>query len=257
MRGFANGIHTAPLMTVVSASGGAGKSTIALLCACLAARAGVKTTLLEGDLQFGDYGIWLGLDEELPDLSLGAECPPIALADCLDLLKAPCFPEAAEQASDEVVACLPSIRSTPDLVVADTGQFWNGLTAGLVCSSDLVLLIMDARRASVYGALKALELLARVGVASARVVPVFNRYSPRCKDVFKHAQAAFAAQELFTVPDGKRTVELELAAGKASEFLDANGPVVQSVNLLMEELMPRMGRLYVMPQAEKREGRVR
>lgn len=157
MRGYTNDMHTAPLMTVVSASGGAGKSTIALLCACLAARAGVKTTLLEGDLQFGDYGVWLGLDEELPDLSLGAECPPLALADCLDLLKAPCFPEAAEQAGDEVVACLPSIRSTPDLVVADTGQFWNGLTAGLVCSSDLVLLVMDARRASVYEALKVLE----------------------------------------------------------------------------------------------------
>lgn len=166
MRGYTSDMRTAPLMTVVSASGGAGKSTISLLCACLAARAGVKTTLLEGDLQFGDYGVWLGLDEELPDLSLGAECPPLALADCLDLLKAPCFPEAAEQAGDEVVACLPSIRSTPDLVVADTGQFWNGLTAGLVCSSDLVLLVMDARRASVYGALKALELLGRVGVAS-------------------------------------------------------------------------------------------
>lgn len=157
MRGYTSDMRTAPLMTVVSASGGAGKSTIALLCACLAARAGVKTTLLEGDLQFGDYGVWLGLDEELPDLSLGAECPPLALADCLDLLKAPCFPEAAEQAGDEVVACLPSIRSTPDLVVADTGQFWNGLTAGLVCSSDLVLLVMDARRASVYEALKVLE----------------------------------------------------------------------------------------------------
>lgn len=116
---------------------------------------------------------------------------------------------------------------------------------------------MDARRASVYGALKALELLGRVGVASARVVPVFNRYSPRCKDVFKRAQAAFAAQELFTVPDGKRTVESELAAGKVSEFLDANGPVVQGVDQLMEEIMPRMGRLYVVPQVEERKGRVR
>ena len=85
MRGYTSDMRTAPLMTVVSASGGAGKSTIALLCACLAARAGVKTTLLEGDLQFGDYGVWLGLDEELPDLSLGAECPPLALADCLEL----------------------------------------------------------------------------------------------------------------------------------------------------------------------------
>lgn len=257
MRGHTNDMHTAPLMTVVSASGGAGKSTIALLCACLAARAGVKTTLLEGDLQFGDYGVWLGLDEELPDLSLGAECPPLALADCLDLLKAPCFPEAAEQASDEVVACLPSICRASDLVVADTGQFWNGLTAGLVCSSDLVLLVMDARRASVYGALKALELLGRVGVASARVVPVFNRYCPRCKDVFRSAQTAFAAQELFAVPDGKRAVESELAAGKIREFLDANGPVVQGVDQLMEELMPRMGRLYVAPQVEERKGRAR
>ena len=49
----------------------------------------------------------------------GAKSVNDALADCLDLLKAPCFPEAAEQAGDEVVACLPSIRSAPDLVEDD------------------------------------------------------------------------------------------------------------------------------------------
>ena len=76
MRGYTSDMRTAPLMTVVSASGGAGKSTIALLCACLAARAGVKTTLLEGDLQFGDYGVWLGLDEELPE-AIRSELPDV------------------------------------------------------------------------------------------------------------------------------------------------------------------------------------
>ena len=41
------------LLTVVSGSGGAGKSTVATLAALLGARRGLRTALLDADLQFG------------------------------------------------------------------------------------------------------------------------------------------------------------------------------------------------------------
>ena len=54
------------LLTVVSGSGGAGKSTVATLAALLGARRGLRTALLDADLQFGDLAALMGDAPSVP-----------------------------------------------------------------------------------------------------------------------------------------------------------------------------------------------
>lgn len=56
----AQNVRRAPLVTLVSASGGVGKSTIALIIAHVTATRGIKTALVEGDLRLGTWAFGWG-----------------------------------------------------------------------------------------------------------------------------------------------------------------------------------------------------
>lgn len=237
----ASGVYQAPLISLVSASGGVGKSSIALMLAHATARKVVKTALVEGDLQFGDMGFWLGLDASASNLSLGTSCEPIPISNHLSLYKAPPLPEVAEQISEDAVRLVAEIRKDYALVIADTGQFWSGLTGELLCSSDLILLVMDQRRASVYGAIKALELCQRLGIPTARIACVLNRASGRSKAECEQIEGALNCGELFQLADGKSYVESLIGTGRIEELVESESAPIPDINRLLSALLPRMG----------------
>ncbi len=232
-----------PLISVVSASGGTGRSTIALLSAFLCARSGLSTVLIEGDLQFGDFAFWLNLDDECS--SLGDEnVEPLQIAENLKLYKAPLLPEVAEEVSDDVAALLPKLASGADIVIADTGGFWNGLTANLLLASELFLMVIDKRPSSVLQAVKAAELCSRIGVPTLRMVGVYNRYSSRVRIEKDDAKTVLDASEMYCIPQGKQIVEDLLSKGDISELIASENPVVLSVDKLLTEILPRVGCEY-------------
>jgi pilus assembly protein CpaE len=245
-------MHTqAPLITVVSASGGTGKSTIALLASFLAAGNSISTALLEGDLQFGDMGFWLGLDTGLSNLSQGAQCIPTPVSNHLVLYKGPVLPEVAESVSDEVALLVPQIREKEDLVIADTGQFWSGLTGDLLCTSDLVLLIMDQRESSIYGAIKAFELCQRLGIPAARITCVINRALGKTKSERDRLHDIFETDDIFWLGDGKSAVEALVGTGRVEEFLESGTAPLHDIESLLTELFPRIGLAYAPPTRKK------
>lgn len=234
----------APLITVVGASGGVGRSTIALLAGLLSAASGIDTVLIEGDLQFGDLWYWLGLDDEQPSLGDPGVPIPIPVAEGLELYKAPVLPEAAEEVTDRVAAQLSLMRAERGLAIADTGGFWSGLTANLVVEADLVLLAMDGRPTSVVGALRASELCTRLGVPQARIVPVLNRWNPRGEVKPSDLSRAFDVPEVNCIPDGKRSVTRMVEAGDCQELAAMDNPMVRGVRDLLTAVLPRVGHLY-------------
>lgn len=241
----------APLITLISASGGTGKSTLALLISYLAAARSIETALLEGDLQFGDMGFWLGLDNGLSNLSQGLQCLPITISSKLVLYKGPALPEAAETISDEVAALIPHIREKEELIVADTGQFWSGLTGDLLCSSDLVLLVMDQRESSVYGAIKAQELCQRLGIPAARIVCIVNRAPGKSKSERERLRGIFETDDIYWIGDGKAAVEALVATGRVEEFLESATAPLADIESVLSELFPRIGLTYVAPARKK------
>ncbi len=241
----------APLVTLVSASGGCGKSSLALIMAHATAHAGVNTALLEGDLQFGDMGFWLGLPNEAPNLKLGQYCDPINISNHLNLYKAPVLPELAEEISDEVAQLIPKIRQEHRLVIADTGQFWSGLTGDLLCSSSLVMLLMDKRESSIFSAIKALELCRRLGIPAARIICVANRFAPKAKSELIRIRAALDVEEVFCIQDGKASVESLVGTGRIDEFVESGTPPTCDVETLLEDVLPRIGLHYQKPDHKK------
>lgn len=244
----------APLVTVVSASGGTGRSTIALMCAYLAAESGIPTTLIEGDLQFGDFSSWLGLGDELPHLGAEQGCDPIDLGDGLELYRAPALPELAEDVSDDVARQLPLMREGRGLAIADTGGFWSGATAQLLQRSDLFLLVVDARPGSLQGAVKACELCARLGVPRARMVVVYNRWQSRAMLSAEDVRDALHVAEVVCIPEGKHLVGELLGAGKVDELVKTNNATVKGMHALLSEILPRLGYLYAHESAQGRKG---
>lgn len=243
--------YRAPLITLVSASGGVGKSTIALLLAHAASRQIIKTALIEADLQFGDLGFWLGLDIASSSLSSGSGCKGISIAPHLDLYKAPPLPEIAEEISDGVARLVSQIRKDYALVIADTGQFWSGLTGNLLCSSDLVLLVMDQRKASVYGAAKALELCHRLSIPAARIACVMNRVTGKPKSDLEKIRKALSCSEVFQLADGRSSVESLISTARVEEMLDDESIPVPDIQKLLAELLPRTGISFVTKPSKK------
>ena len=241
--GTREAVSSVPIISVVSASGGTGRSTIALLAAYLCARAGLATVLIEGDLQFGDYAFWLGLDDRAPALG-DADVEAVELADNLRLFKAPLLPEAAEEVSDGVAAALPRLVRAADVVIADTGAFWNGLTANLLLSSALFFMVVDRRPSSIMDAVKAAELCTRIGVPALRMVPVYNRWSSRALIGADEARKALDADDIYCIPEGKRAVEELLGKGDVGALVESENPAVLGVERLLEDVLPRVGHLY-------------
>ena len=234
----------APQLTFASASGGVGKSTLALTAAWLASAAGVSTALVEADLQFGDMGYWLGLDDDVPSLAAGFECEPLHIADGLALYKAPALPEVAEQVADGVAELVAAMRRTYELVIVDTGQFWSGLTADVVLNASAVVLVADSRPSSVMGLVRAQELCARIGVASSRCTAVYNRYSGKARLSEKEVRAALGSRDVCTVPEGRAVVDSLMSIGAIDELVASGNPMVQGVDGLLMELLPRVGIVY-------------
>ena len=233
----------APVVSVVGASGGVGRSTIALCVALLAAQSGIDTVLIEGDLHFGDYGFWLGLDDELPNLA-DEYAEPIRLAQNLDFYKAPVFPEFADEVADSVIAQLGRIRRNRGLVVVDTGAFWSGFVADLLLHSTVFLMLVDNRSSSVAGAVRACELCSRIQVPLVRMLAVYNKWSSRLRVSAHEAQKALDAHEIFCIPDGKNVVDELISSGNFEELLEVDSPMIQGVKELLTTLLPRVGHLY-------------
>lgn len=240
-RGFETSYETAPLITVISASGGVGKSVISLIMGHITARAGLRTALVEGDLQFGDMGFWLGIGTNTPSLALAQDCEPIPIFNRLDLFKAPALPEIAEDIADGVAELVGTIRGSYDLIIADTGQFWSGLTGSLLCSSSLIILVMDQREASVYGAIKACELCGRLGIPSARIACVANRRSGKSRGDIARIQKALGVGEIFCLQDGRASVESLVGMGRVDEFVEASMPPTEDIEQLLCSTLPKIG----------------
>lgn len=128
----ASGTTLGQLVTVFSAKGGCGKTTMSTnLAACLAANGARRVCLVDLDLAFGDVGIAMQL---FPTHSMGdlvglegrLDAPAIRSlvtphSPGLDTLLAPAEPGTAENISAQVVAeLLQVLKQMYDVVVVDT-----------------------------------------------------------------------------------------------------------------------------------------
>jgi Flp pilus assembly CpaE family ATPase len=190
-RAAAPGSELGKVVTVFSPKGGSGKTVLATNLAAAGARTGVKTLLVDLDLQFGDSALTLAVAPRatISDLATSSGILDVEKLKAfistdprtgLDLLAAPRRPEEADVVGqNELAAVLDAARRAYGAVVIDTGPLFDGAMLAALDHTDELLLICNPEVTSLKNVRIGLETLDRLGFARDRVSLVVNRLGAR------------------------------------------------------------------------------
>lgn len=230
------------VLPVVSGGGGVGKSTIAALCALLSQERGLKTLLLDFDLQFGDMARMMGQRGALTvsdALAVPARLDRLAPDGRTPaLLAAPERLELSEAVGESVPELLDALSERFAVIVVNTGASWAEQHAALLERSSKALFLVDQRPSSLEACQHALELCARCGIASGPFAFAVNRCSKRALFTSVDVACTLHVQHVYELAEGGRDVEELLGSGAPFELLDGRNALVDSVDAMLDELLP-------------------
>lgn len=230
------------VLTVVSGSGGAGKSTVAALAALFSQARGLKTLLIDCDLQFGDLRTLLNMPHAQTVNEAVANPALISRLTCEDgrpaLLAAPARLEQAEEAYAAVPQLLTDASSHFDVIVVNTGAHWGEHHIALLERSTKALFLVDQRASSLRACKHAFELCARCGVATSPFVFVANRCSKTALFTSMDVSCAMHGAYAIELADGGSEVEELLSAGMPFELVAARNSFCVSLNEALEGILP-------------------
>lgn len=233
------------LLPIVSGSGGAGKSAVAVLVALLAQRRGLKTLLLDFDLQFGDMREMtgqpeaLGIDEVLAEPARLAQLAPAAGMPAL--LGAPRHLEEAETVAQSAPALLAALGGMFDVIVANTGSAWAEQHAVLLERCSKALFLIDQRASSIAACRRALDLCARCGIAVSPFLFAVNFCAKGAPLTSIDASCALRGAQTVELADGGAEVEEALSEGRPQDLIEAGNPLVASLDALLADILPSTG----------------
>ena len=254
------------LLPIVSGSGGAGKSSVAVVGAHIARAMGHRTLLLDYDLQFGDAAIMAGVDDALA-IDEAIAHPDRVMREAhrdpgLAVLAAPARLEAAEDIVHAMPPFLDELSDMFDVIIANTGAAWAEQHAVLLERCSAALFLIDQRASSVRACRHALELCARCGIASGPFQFAVNRCSKNAPLTSIDVSCALQGVPVYELKEGGRDVEDYLGGGAAAELLESRNEFCTSLEYVIGQLLPG-GALLVenqvgVPEAKsatKRRGR--
>jgi len=174
------------VVTVFSTKGGVGKTVISCNVGVALAELGIRTVLVDLDLQFGDVGIMLDLAPERTIFDavqsfdrLDAEMLTGFLtthSSGLQVLLAPVHPEDAEVVTvSRISAIIGLLSEIADIVVIDTAAALDDVVLAAIDSSDAVLAVATMDVASIKNVRVSLQKLAQMGYDHGLTRLVINR----------------------------------------------------------------------------------
>ena len=232
-------VKGAHIISVVSGSGGTGKSAIATMGALLAQKRGIKTLLLDADFQFGDLKYLLGYKEtlEVGDILTHPEQIETLLKQDSwpALLSAPAKLEYSEVAEERIGELLAYLKPHFDLIVVNTGSFWSEFHLQLLEVSNGVFFVIDQRPSSVRACNHALDLCARCGIATTSFSYLLNFCSKKSLLSTLDVSCALKGATVHEVKDGGSEVSELLGAGMAHKLSRVNNLFCSSMASLLEK----------------------
>lgn len=247
--------HRAPVICVISGSGGCGKSTIVATMAHAASLLGLRAAVLDLDLMFGNLYDLLGADAPHDMATLIEPSVAGALAEqdvvAASMRVAPgvtlwgpvAAPERAELMARPVELLLDILRRESDVVLIDTSVFWGDAVAAAVAACDRCLVVGDAAVSSATSAARVIELAGRVGVPRTRMSAVFNRFGARGadEDVAMRFEIACALSSKIRIADGGQDLAALMAFGRADEAVGQTSAFATSVREATREMLVELG----------------
>ena len=229
------------VLSVVSGSGGAGRSTVAALVALHAAARGLRVALLDCDLPFGDEAALLGradapaADEVLSDAARWADADA---GTGLAVIAAPRRLEVAEDLIPRIPQLIEQAAARYDVVVVNTAASWSEGHALIIERSARTLFLIDQRASSVRACRHALELCGRCGIATGSFVFLLNRCAKGASLTSLDVSCALQGLPVGELRDGGAEVEELMGSGMAPALASTRNDLVASVASAVDELLP-------------------
>jgi Flp pilus assembly CpaE family ATPase len=238
---------TGRVVTVFSPKGGSGKTMLATNLAVATARSGLRTLLVDLDLQFGDSALTLAVTPRatIADLAASAgtiDAEKLAAFVSIDprsglaVLPAPRRPEEADVVGQAVLAAvLDAARNAFEAIVIDTGPLFDAAMLAALDQTDRLLLICNPEVTSLKNVRIGLETIDRLGFDRERVSLVANRVGASGalgRSEIEHALEASIAYELPDDPAVPAAVNRALPivlADEKSKFSRALGELALKV----------------------------
>ena len=248
------------VIMVSSTKGGTGKTSIAVNLAVGLAETGLRTLLIDLDVQFGDVGIVLGLErpaKTLHDL--------IAVADEVDaeklrgyvvrhgsglyILPAPLRPEEGEAIdATRIAGILQTARGMFDAIVVDTAPLFDGPMLTALDRSDQLLLVSTPDVPSMKNIRLALQTLELLGFPVERVALVANRAGMPGGASADEMADTIGNKIRFVLPEDS-TVPKSVNSGVPAILLDPRARFSQGIKEIVDALV---GRAVARPAPERR-----
>ncbi len=240
------------LITVFSAKGGCGKTTVSTNLAATLAKAGHRVCLVDLDLAFGDVAIALQLfpDRGIADLAArSGRLDRTSVAGAitnhspnLDTILAPVEPGVAEGISADIVGeLLQILKGMYDVVLVDTPPAFTDQVLTAFDASDHMVLLTTLDIPALKNLKLSLETLDLLGYSRERFHIVLNRADSKVglgiEDVQKTLKLPIAAM----LPSS-RAVPAAINRGTPIAHDAPNHPVSTAVRKLGETLLQPVGR---------------
>ena len=231
------------VLTVFGPKGGVGKTTLAAnLALSIASQTTAPVVLVDGDVQFGDVALSMGLEShrtladvleamtrgEHPNLSeylvrhpAGVEVLP---ARHRHELSAPADPEA-------VASILRELAESFDFVIVDTPGTYSSAVAAALDESTTVLLVTSADMASVKDARMAVEALRSEGFNEDRLKLVVNHATNANSVTDADIARAVGCDIFWTIPHD-RAVPISTQRGEPLVLADPQAKMAKRIQAM-------------------------
>lgn len=145
--------------------------------------------------------------------------------------------ESSEEIAGELPDIIDAARGDYDVVVACAGAFWSEIHARLIESADSIVFLMDARPTSLEATVHAVELCARMGLATSGFVYAVNKHERESLLSAVDASCALKGSTAIELSNGRRDVEELLGAGFVQEFIESKNPLTDETVALLERIL--------------------
>jgi pilus assembly protein CpaE len=247
------------LVSVFSTKGGVGKTCIAInVAAAMAKRSTEPVVLVDGDLQFGDVTVMLGLpaantvldaaaavqygDTELVQ-TLASKDPATGLL----VLPAPIESMPADALlPGEMVNICAALQGIAGHVVIDLPSVFNDYVLAIIEASDDVLLVGSMDIPSIKNLKIGMQQLDLQAIAGPKLKLVLNHANAKVKLDVKEIERVLGLAANFPVPDDL-AVPISVNAGRPVVVDDPKSPVSRALDRIAESLVgstaaPKKGR---------------
>lgn len=234
------------VVSVIGASGGVGKTTIATNLAASFAEFGLKTCLVDFSLQFGDvamftnvkpnftvYDMLLNKMDLTPNLNLFIE----HVNPNLFVLPAPVLPEQADYINRAMVSKLIQNLSTSfDVLVFDTPSVVNDLNLELYKLSKQIVMVTTKDLAAIKNAKLQLDILDKLALTD-KIKLVLNKYdSPKFIVSNEDVRKMLNVDVLTTIPHTNTVTVNSINMGVPFIYSYPKEPISDTIRELMSKV---------------------